>query len=270
MSDATFVKSPKVFRDILKESRDGYFVEYHCAQPPYCALLNLTFPERARDHGFVRERMEHELNVWLKRYPVPVMVHGVDEREDMVRFSSDYTASSLMGYVVSGTSTVVSRWGLLRDAELPTEQLTPEYLAGIYVDVPFRLASEVLEKATREMHRRIRAANVILFFFVVVPVLIEIVALGIDWLGHVMAATSIGIGCYKAAKTFGWLKRSARDEEKAAENLRMRHHHYHCEKNPAAFEKLRAENFVREAEERVRRDAEALQKEANRYPRPER
>lgn len=249
---------PEVFREMLKESRDGYFVEYHCAQPPYCAMLNLIFPKRARDHAFVREKMEEELHTWLKRYPVPLMIHGINEQENTIHFSSDYTASTLMGYIAPGALTVVRRWGLFRDAELPAAQLTPEYLAGVYADVPFRLAAGVREKARQEMRGRVWATNVILFFLVVVPVLIEIVALGVDWLGHIMAAISITVGSYKAAKAFGWIKRSAHDEKKAADNLRMQHHHYHCEKNPTAFAKLRTENFARDAEARVRQEAEAL------------
>ncbi len=38
----------------------------------------------------------------------------------------------------------------------------------------------------------------------------------------------------------------------------MRHHHYHCTKNPEGFRRLLAENIDKEAAERIRKEDEEL------------
>jgi hypothetical protein len=43
----------------------------------------------------------------------------------------------------------------------------------------------------------------------------------------------------------------------------MRHHHYHCRRNPEAFERLKAENFRREEIERTNAEALALKKKSS-------
>jgi hypothetical protein len=74
------------------------------------------------------------------------------------------------------------------------------YLGRVYEGVPFRLQEEVQQKAQREARITGRIIRLFLFFVVVVPVLIEIISLGVDWLGYVLSGVSISIGIYKAAK----------------------------------------------------------------------
>jgi hypothetical protein len=40
----------------------------------------------------------------------------------------------------------------------------------------------------------------------------------------------------------------------------MNHYFYHCERNPEAFNRLKFENFERDAIERTRDEAEAIRK----------
>jgi hypothetical protein len=72
----------------------------------------------------------------------------------------------------------------------------------------------------------------------------------------------LGYAFVKAAiqtlRLTGHLPKSTREKEKEAEELRMRHHHHHCEWNPEAFQRLKAENFEREAIARTRAEAAAL------------
>jgi hypothetical protein len=44
----------------------------------------------------------------------------------------------------------------------------------------------------------------------------------------------------------------------------MRHHHYHCERNPEGFERLKLENFERWAREEVHAEAKSLKRTAGR------
>ena len=58
----------------------------------------------------------------------------------------------------------------------------------------------------------------------------------------------------------GWLKPSRRDKEKAKKELKMGHYYYHCERNPEAFNRLKCENFERDAVVKTRNEAEAIRK----------
>jgi len=92
----------------------------------------------------------------------------------------------------------------------------------------------------------------------VVPVLIEIISLRVDWIGNILSAISITTGIYKAAKAIGWLKASPRDKVKEEEERKMKHYYWHCERNQEAFNRLKFENFEREKIERTRKKAETL------------
>jgi len=249
----------KVFRDKLSEHRGTYFVTYQPADARYpFAIVQLTFPQDGSDGSTIIRAMEHELEVWLTRYPVPVMISAYDAKDDLISLSDEFGESHLMGYIESPAGTVIRRWGLLRNDELPSEQMDAEYLERAYKDVPFQLREEVRENAIREARTTGRIIRIFVFFVVAVPVLIEIISLGVEWLGYLVSGISILIGLYKTAKAMGWLKPSKRDKQKAEKKLKMQHYFYHCEQNPEAFNRLKIENFNREAIERTRKEAEAL------------
>jgi len=56
------------------------------------------------------------------------------------------------------------------------------------------------------------------------------------------------------------LKPSQREKQEAERNLKMSHYFYHCERNPEGFNRLKIENFEREAIEGTRKEAEELRK----------
>lgn len=258
-SPTTDLSRQEVFWGEIKEHRGDYYVIYQPADVGMnFANLWVIFPGATPATAVAMRTMEHELNGWLKRFPVPVMVSALDAKEDLIPLSDEFGRSHLMGYADSKTGQIVRRWGLFKDAELPREQLAAEYLSRVYEGVPFRMREEVRQKAELKTRATVRAARLIVFFMVVVPVLIEIISLGVTWLGHLLSVASISAGAYKAAKAMGWLKPSKRQKQEAERDLKMRHYYYHCERNPDAFAKLRNENFEREAVERTRKEEEAL------------
>jgi len=253
------MSAPNVYRDKIKEGRADYFVTY---QPADCrfpfATLDLVFPASRVNGASVVQSMEQELDIWLKRYPVPVMVSAFDAKEDLIPVHGTSGESHLMGYCDLRTGQTVRRWRLLKDNELPPEQADAEYLQVVYRDVGFRDQGTVRDAARRENRNMVGAARAIVFFMVTVPVLIEVISLGVTWLGNMLIAISIATGAYKAAKAFGWLKPTERDKAKAEEERKMQHYYWHCERNPEAFNRLKMENFEREAIEETRREAETL------------
>lgn len=249
----------KVFRDELKELRDGFFVTYSPSDSRFnLATVDLVFVDQVPDAKEIKARMESELNYWLERFPVPAMVGAFDATGAFIHLPGDSHTSHLMGYTEPLTKMPVRRWGLYSDKELPAEQLNEAYLAKVYKAVPFRFADIVRQQAERDHKRTTRAIKLFAFFIVAVPVGIELVSLGVEWIGHLLAGASILAGLYKVCKTMGWVKRSKIEEEKAEKEQKMAHYYYHCERNPHAFEKLKCESFKKEAIERTQREAAEL------------
>lgn len=251
----------KVFRDTIKEHRGRYFVVYKPADAnSTLALVSVVFPETDINGAEARSAMEQELKYWLNRFAVPVMVSAFDAKDSVIRFSDGPNESHLMGYVDPHVGKVVQKWGLLKKEEMPSEQNDIGYLERVYQNVPFRLQEKVREEVRHEARVRGRVIRLIVFFYAGGALLIELVALGVNWLGHVLAAISIAAGSYKLGKAMGWLKPSRRDKEKAEKELKMGHYYYHCERNAEAFNRLKCENFERDAVVKTRNEAEAIRK----------
>lgn len=254
---------PNVYRDKIKEGRAGYFVTYQSAdcRLPF-ASVNLVFLEGADDTVRMAQAMEDELEFWLTRYAVPVMVSAFDAKGDLIHVRGGSGESHLMGYRDLKGGQIVRRWGLFKDDELPQEQAKAEYLQGIYHDVGFRDQATVHDTVDREYKSMARTGKLIVFlvvgFGIVVPFLIELVSLGIVWLGYALSAISILVGAYKVAKALGWIGPSKREKETAELERKKNHYFWHCERNPEAFNRLKAQNFDREIMERTRKEAEGL------------
>lgn len=252
----------RVFRDEIKEHRGNYYVSYRPADVRFpFAIVQLTFLDHDFDRAIVKNAMENELQSWLSRFRVPVMVSSFDAKDDLIHISTESDQSHLMGYVDPQTDQIIQQWGLLKNEELPSEQMDEGYLARVYEGVPFRLQEAVRQNALRETRMLGRSARIIIFLLVGVPVLIEMVSLDVAWLGHVLAGISISVGLYKLGKAMGWLKPTQREKEKAEKDLRMKHYFYHCERNPEGFNRLKIENFEREAIRRTHEEADALREQ---------
>lgn len=252
----------RVFRDEIKEHRGNYYVSYRPADVRFpFAIVQLTLLDHDFDRAIVKNAMENELQSWLSRFRVPVMVSSFDAKDDLIHISTESDQSHLMGYVDPQTDQIIQQWGLLKNEELPSEQMDEGYLARVYEGVPFRLQEAVRQNALRETRMLGRSARIIIFLLVGVPVLIEMVSLDVAWLGHVLAGISISVGLYKLGKAMGWLKPTQREKEKAEKDLRMKHYFYHCERNPEGFNRLKIENFEREAIRRTHEEADALREQ---------
>lgn len=251
--------SQKVFREQIKEHRGNYYVSYQPADARFpSAFVQLTFLGNGHDVADVKKAMERELQSWLSRFPVPVTLSSYDAKDDLIHVATEFDQSHLAGYVDPQTEQIIQRWGLLKNEELPPEQMGARYLERVYEGVPFRLQEAVRQNALRETRMLGRSARIAIFLLVGVPVLIEMVSLGVTWLGHVLAGISISVGLYKLGKTMGWLKATQRDKEKAEKDLSMKHYFYHCEQNPEGFNRLKIENLEREAIKRTHEEADAL------------
>ncbi len=257
-------KEREVFRDTLKESRENYYVIYDPADSGlFLACLHLTFLQNDISASEIISAMDRECRVWLTKYPVPLMVTSFDATGSVINLQPEKPISSLIGFIDPKSQKLISEWRIIANEELPPEQSQSAYLEKIYKGIPFRYRDDVRRKALEDMRSQGKALRALKFFFflvVAVPVILEIVSLRIELLGHLLAAISIFAGLYKVAKTLEWIKPTAHEREKAEVERKMKHYFYHCELNPSAFLKLKCENFENESIKSSHQEAESLKR----------
>lgn len=263
-------KPNDVYRDELKEHRGHYYVIYQPADSrvPF-AQVSLTFPERYPDENGLRRLMEGEAKRWLARYPVPLMLSSFDSTESLIHLS-DERASHQLGYTHPQTGEPVTWWGPLENRKLPTEDMTADDLARVYKDVPFRRRQDVVsavDEENRKFRVGVRIINAAIIFIAAIPLAIELIGMGVAWLGHILSVVSIATGFFKVAKAAGWIRSPKSAQAKEEKKRKMEHYYYHCEKNPEGFSRLLCENFERDAKERTRQEsAEIAVNNKNKLP----
>lgn len=244
-----------------KEDRGWYFVDYW---PPIAghrfATLQLVILEKARPLEEIAESMEAELVIWLERYPLPIMVSAFDDSGDLVRVEKLRGCNHLIGYINGQTHKVIREWRLLANEELPRDALDTSYLRKIYSGIPFKTKQQLREEG-QEQGKHLRVGWWIVFAWaVIVPAGAAILEWWSDWLGLVVLLYSLYKAVEKALQLTGKWPKSKVGIKKEAEEARMRHHHYHCERNPEGFERLKVENFERWAREQIREEAQTLKR----------
>ena len=252
----------------IKEERELYFVEY---QPPVAnnefATLNLIFPTEVAWER-VKEALDEEVEHWLQRYSVPLMVWAWDEKEDIIR-PPNGCGDSLVAWSSADSGEVVKSRNIERlDDFLRGTPFHPDWRT-IYVDIPVRTHAEVKSEARdklSEQKRQNRLLRVFLtLWLAVIPagyVVFEF--LGPEWLGLIglvfvmwkALTTSLGI--------WNLTKASDREEKERDKRSKMEHYFYHCERNPEGFLRLKSENFREDARQRVRDEAEDVREGAGR------
>lgn len=256
-------KEKLIFSEIL-ESRGPYFVEY---RPPHhgyrFASLNLTFTAEY-EIGEVVKALEEEAKFWLKKYTVPVMASAFDEEGSFIDVTDLRPESHLICFYSGEKDEIEEHWKLLKDDEIPDVALNQDYLLDVYDEFNRRGASEI--RAESEMYaRKIRYGMRIIFFWVVmVPAIVAIIEFFIpQWLAIIVLFYSLSMAVRKGLKIKGKIKKSKSEILSEESERRMRHHDYHCEKNPVGFQRLKLENFQQKARENVEKRAELAKHVSN-------
>jgi hypothetical protein len=250
----------------LTEDRGWYYVEY---SPPIenhrFSTLWLSIVD-ARDTEAVVATMESEARDWLCRYPMPLMVTAFSADGSVLSLDGVRPINHLMAWLGSRSNEPVLRWELVENDVLPDIALNRDALKDIFTDIPYKTGREIqAEVAERTASRRV-GWWLVFVWAVVVPLGVTILEWWSDLLGLVVLAFAFVQAAIQALRLTGHLPKTARQREKEAENLMMRHHHYHCVRNPDAFEQLKAENFRREEIARTNAEALALKKKAGNVP----
>jgi hypothetical protein len=254
------VKPEQIFFRSIKQDRGWYFVEYAPPNPSHrFATLQLVIPGEEAENK-IAEAMEVELCHWLKRYPIPIMVSAFDAIGNLVPLTEVRDTSHLIGYLEEDGRTIKSYWRLLKDEELPDCALDQAYLSRVYSDIDFTTAQQLQREAGKQ-RKALRFGWFIVFVWaVIVPAIVAVLEWSSNWLAALVLVYSLWKAVEKALRLTGKWPRSPKEIQAEADDQRMRHHHYHCEKNPDGFQRLKCENFERWEREDIKREAEALKK----------
>lgn len=244
--------------DSVKEHRGWYFVEYSVPShgDPF-AHLSLTVLE-GRGTASVVAAMKDELRIWTRRFPVAVFVSSFDDTGDLIPVKDITGLDHLVGWP-SAQGEPVMHWRHVEIEEWPKRQWTSDELKAIYASLPSRTLPSRAE-LRKEQRRKIRFATALtLLVFAVAPAAWAIIEFNSpQWLAQLLLFYALGTIYIKALKLLGMWPKTAADEAKTREELAIKHHHYHCERNPEGFNRLKAENFEREEREKTKALAESL------------
>ena len=238
-----------------KERRGDYFVEYTPAAPGRLfASLTLTFFQ-SHEPADIAELMRQESDTWIQRYPVSLMTSSFDDSGSLICLKGTRDCDHL--FALPTNDGVILHWKMLQDSEFPEGPLQENHLRDTYRGTPFSTLEERRTQAVARAKPLRRAITIIALWGLAVPITVAVIGFASPVLGYAIIAFSISKAIHKASRTLGYVKRSDGEIQKDAEELRMRHHHHHCERNPEGFWRLKMENFEREARDETRREGEA-------------
>lgn len=250
----------------LKEDRGWYFVEY---TPPMAnhrfSTLSVCVIEE-QDAQVVASAIEEEAREWLGRYLIPVMATAFSADGSVFSLKGVRPIDRLIAWLDSEGSRPILRWELVKDGVLPDIALDRKFLQKTFADVPSKTGAEIQDEVAKDVAARKVGWWLVFVWAVLVPLGVAVLEWWSDLLGLVVLGYAFVKAIIHALRLTGHLPKSAREREKEAQDLRMRHHHYHCERNPEAFERLKAENFRREEIARTKAEALALKAQARNGP----
>jgi hypothetical protein len=249
----------KIHFSTIKEGRDGYFLEY---RPPLhgfpFATLQLTYTETFSLEQ-VAKSMEIEAKTWLERFPVPLMVSAFDDAGDLIHLGGVRLESHLICFYSPGTSVPAYHWHLLKDEEIPADALNKDFLLHVYDGVERKTSTELRFEAEKSAKQRRIGWYIVFIWAVVTPAVVLILEFfSPQWIVVLVLIYGLLKAMIKALKMLGKWEKSTAEIAKEEEERRMKHHHYHCKRNPEGFMRLKLENFHREQQDKIKREAASI------------
>ena len=254
------------FKDSLKFDtarcdRGQYYVDFKVpAEGSKFAVANLIFHEATATAGVI-SALESEIEQWSRRYAVPVMASAFDASESLIHLTPEKPDSIPVGWI-DGANALEVHWTVPKDEVMPGQPFTAAALVERFSDVPHRIitASEKRQDFELTARRNLVLRWMTVIWLVLIPAAILVLQQFNVPFGWICFWLAIARGAWKAAQLFGLIKPSKRQLAEEADALLMRHHDYHCRANPDGFERLKVENFIRESQERVKKEAEELKR----------
>lgn len=251
----------------IREGRQRYFCEYN---PPIAnhrfATLDITFPNVTLVADVTRA-CELEIEIWVKRYGVPVMLTAWDAAEEQIAladpYGKDVLKDKLVGWINPSNQQFQSAKTIKELTYFLDQNTTATDWANIYKRINFIDLDEARANAAQSASNsanQIRLFKLLLGFWVgVIPITWAIIEFfGPVWLGIIVTLYAIYKPTMAALKVWGYLKPNAQETLKLEKVRLNTHYQYHCELNPDGFSRLKNENFTSQAEKNIREEAERL------------
>ena len=238
--------------EAITKKEDGYFVEYKPPLQSNFACLSIIIIREFNNKQLVIIA-EKELERWLSKYPIPIRLTLLDNKDNHIALGEPYNSKYLYGSITNDGSIIKSS----NDDDFTNFikiKRSDEELKLIYKDISYKTGKQMKESADKDpiKTRKInRMGNfIVLFWFSVIPAAWATVEfLGPFWLSIIVYVYSLYKAFENIIKRFLKIKPSQLKQQKEQEERQKEHHHDHCKLNPEGFLKLKQEN-----EEKLRLD----------------
>ena len=254
-----------MYFDNIRETRGSFFVEY---QPPVAdspfATLYIIFPNEVLGDRLCKI-FDEEVQHWMRRYPVPLMVWALDDKEDIIRLpNSDRDCLFAWHGPESGQIVQSLNHNDFEDVLKATPR-HPDW-PTIYTDVPFRTGHEVRVAAQDSLLARKRQNAllkiILTLWLAVIPAGYAVFEfLGPVWLGLLGLAFVLWKALQTGLRIWGRAQPSQKEKRVSEKQRKVDHYFHHCERNPDGFMRLKLENFENDTRVRIRAEAIEVRKQ---------
>lgn len=245
----------------VKEVRDKYFVIYEPInyQNSNIAHLQLIFTGSITTEE-VAVLMENELELWISRFPLPIMVASFDEKGDLISLKKSRPNDILLGYIDPKTKSIISSWDK-ESKETQSFDISDETLRQVYKGLLYETRIEKKQKSINRINERRKIKK-----FVDISMLtwlsVSLLIAYFGWKNYWVGAAAFVYSLYKTIRRGLYLKgyKTKKEIEKIDVERKKSHYYYHCELNPTGFEKLKAENYEKLERKHIKQEKESIKK----------
>jgi len=243
----------------LKEDRDDYYVIYHPINLKNCnfAQLDIIFIASVSVNELALI-MEKEFDIWISRFPLPLMVTTFDRKGDKISLDSIKPNSELIGYVEKSTNKIIKTWERMPDSIFPRIE---DDIIMVYKGLSYKTVEQKEQECDnyiKEKRNYKCFINITLISWIIITIVIAFLGWKNYWVGMAAFLYSFYKAIRQVFKIIGF--RTKKDSEKDEKDRKMKHYYYHCELNPEGFRKLVSENVGKELEEEIKKEKRSLEK----------
>ncbi|OIJ14249.1 hypothetical protein BKP35_07040 [Anaerobacillus arseniciselenatis] len=239
----------KIWREKIYQNVEVQHKNYQVTYCPiklkseFFATLQLVFKGKPKADR-VAETMEKELEKWVTKFPLPLLIIPLDEDDNTLSLNEVKPNDYLLGYYDNENNRVIKTWEEVKKEDVPSDQLSDEYIDKVYKKLPFTNREENEKQAdekVKEMKNIKRFFDSTLYSWLIISITILILGLK----SNIVAGIAFAYSLFKVIKRYLEIKgyKTKKQREKAEIQRKMKHYYYHCEMNPRAFEALKSENL---------------------------
>jgi len=250
----------KRFYEKIKIDREWYFVEYSPVTPKslFAWVTLIVYDQSEKSNEDIADAMEFEAKVWVEKYSIPVFVCAVDNSEANITFEGLHPINNLAGFLDEKSGDVQIHWEVLKNDRIPKLGLDEAFKEKVYQGLPYKTDQDIARLDENRKKSNRRSVIFLVLWLSVIPAAIAV----LGWANPIVSTVALLFSLYKAIEKFliitGKKKTSEKEKKNQKKQQQMEHFYYHCSRNPEGFQRLKQENFDREAREKVQAEVKDL------------